>query len=291
MSFNNKLYKMIVASALVSGLTFVPIVYTFDVDCGLQMVSSIAYAEVREFTGLGEKTLNINNCMEDSEFAADYNDRYPSLEEDDEKRIFIMQCTIRFAMEHAEENLKNKVFDFIKSRNKYLTENEIFEIIDNNINWTMYNKSDELTQPFEDTYRCRYVIIINVDTDLLDRYINEHYPQANQNKPSVQSSNNIQELTATGEYRYGERESEAEAEEIARSKAMRRIIEQAGVFVESYTTVNNFKVTQDQINTAARAVIKIISDESTFDHQNHICRVTIKATVDTDSIGKYLNNH
>ena len=86
----------------------------------------------------------------------------------------------------------------------------------------------------------------------------------------------------------GEQDTRAYAEETARAKAMRKIIEQAGVYVESYTEVNNYRVTKDQIKIAARAMIKIVDEDVKFLENGLLCKVFLKATINTDDIGKFI---
>ena len=97
-----------------------------------------------------------------------------------------------------------------------------------------------------------------------------------------------QEISAEGEYRLGDTDTRDKAKKAALADAKRKIIEQAGVFVESYTEVNNFKVTQDQIKSVASAMIKVKSEKVDFYENGTLCKAFITATVDTDNIGKYL---
>lgn len=91
-----------------------------------------------------------------------------------------------------------------------------------------------------------------------------------------------QEISAEGEYRLGDRDSRETAKMAALADAKRKIIEQVGVYVESYSEVNKFQLTQDQIRTAANAMIKLKSEEINFYENGTLCKAFVVATVDTD---------
>ena len=96
------------------------------------------------------------------------------------------------------------------------------------------------------------------------------------------------EIAAEGEYRLGDTDTRDKAKKLALADAKRKIVEQAGVFVESYTEVNNFQVTQDQIKTAASSTIKIKSEQVNFYENGTLCKAFVVALIDTDNIGKIL---
>ncbi|MBR1857932.1 MAG: C-type lectin domain-containing protein [Selenomonadaceae bacterium] len=97
-----------------------------------------------------------------------------------------------------------------------------------------------------------------------------------------------QEFYAEGEYRLGDRDNRETAKQAALADAKRKIVEQVGVYVESYTKVNNFQVTQEQIKTAAIAMIKIKSEQVNFYENGTICKAFVTAIIDTDNIGTFL---
>lgn len=98
-----------------------------------------------------------------------------------------------------------------------------------------------------------------------------------------------QEISAEGEYRLGDRDSREIAKMAALADAKRKIIEQVGVYVESYSEMNKSNLTQDQIRTAANAMIKVKHEEVHYYENGTICRAFVVATADTDNIGKYIN--
>ena len=94
----------------------------------------------------------------------------------------------------------------------------------------------------------------------------------------------VQEFSAEGEYRLGDRDSREFAKTMALSDAKRKIIEQVGVYVESYTNIEDFKITSDNVVTAANALIKIKDEKVEFHENGTICRSFVVATIDTENI-------
>lgn len=100
-----------------------------------------------------------------------------------------------------------------------------------------------------------------------------------------------QEVSAEGTYRLGDNDTRDNAKKYALADAKRKIIEQVGVLVESYTEVNNFKITKDQIKSATSAIIKVKSEQVDFYENGTLCKAFVIATVDTDNIEKYLKEN
>ena len=98
----------------------------------------------------------------------------------------------------------------------------------------------------------------------------------------------IQEISAEGEYRLGDNDTREYAKMKALADAKRKIIEHAGVYVESYSEINNFDLTKDQIKSAANAMIKITHEEVHFYEDGTLCRAFIVATIDIDIIEKII---
>ena len=74
--------------------------------------------------------------------------------------------------------------------------------------------------------------------------------------PSAQAA--PQTITAVGEYTMGDGETMAAAKERARAAAMRTAAEQAGVYLESTTEVQNLAVTNDEITVIAGSILSSI---------------------------------
>ncbi len=97
-----------------------------------------------------------------------------------------------------------------------------------------------------------------------------------------------QEVSAEGEYRLGQRDTQETAKEVALADAKRKLAEQIGFFVESYSEANNFKLTQDQIKVITRAAFKLIDEQVKFSEDGSLCKVVVIALIDTDNFDKVL---
>ncbi len=93
-------------------------------------------------------------------------------------------------------------------------------------------------------------------------------------------------LTAEATYTMGDGETPSFAEAMALQKAKQMALEQAGTYVESYTKVQNYQLTADEIQTIAGGVLQVEvlekKRELIGDGLRHY--VKIKATVTTDKI-------
>ncbi|MGH7259722.1 MAG: hypothetical protein ACREI9_03440 [Nitrospiraceae bacterium] len=93
-------------------------------------------------------------------------------------------------------------------------------------------------------------------------------------------------LTAEATYTMGDGETPSFAEAMALQKAKQMALEQAGTYVESYTKVQNYTLTADEIQTIAGGVLQVEvlekKRELIGDGMRHY--VKIKATVTTDKI-------
>lgn len=99
-------------------------------------------------------------------------------------------------------------------------------------------------------------------------------------------------ITAVGSYTMGEGETMLVAKERAVEQAMRIASEQAGVYVESYSQMNKFQLTTDEINVLSRSVITINDrkfEDPKFVSGGFVIQVTITAIVDSDSIASLRN--
>ena len=97
-----------------------------------------------------------------------------------------------------------------------------------------------------------------------------------------------QQFSAEGEYHIGDRDTREDAKQAALAEAKRKIVEQAGVIIESYTEVNNFQVSQDQIKIFAKALLRVKSERVEFTENGTTCRAYVTAVIDVDSIADKL---
>ena len=89
-----------------------------------------------------------------------------------------------------------------------------------------------------------------------------------------------QQFSAEGEYRLGDRDTREDAKKLALAEAKRKVVEQAGVYIESYTEVNNFQVSQDKIKFFAQAIIMIKSERIEFSENGTVCKAYVTAAID-----------
>lgn len=84
------------------------------------------------------------------------------------------------------------------------------------------------------------------------------------------------------------------AQQRALREAERSALEQAGIYIESHTSVVNGKVVNDEVMAVASNVIKIKSKvfDKYFDEaKNLVTRASIVAVIDTDKVDKGLNRN
>ena len=102
----------------------------------------------------------------------------------------------------------------------------------------------------------------------------------------------IKTYTGVGEYVMSDFENPDVAKQRAKARALQNAQEQAGVFVSSYTKIINHVVKEDEIITIASSVLKEIDVD--FEREflqgddGILYRATVKATIDTDDINKWL---
>ncbi len=96
-------------------------------------------------------------------------------------------------------------------------------------------------------------------------------------------------IEAVGIYTVGDGEDESpkEAKKRAREEAMRKAADKAGVYVESYSEMKNFRLTRDEINSIAGDVVRVESEAYSLKSlDQHILEYTarIVVLVDTETI-------
>lgn len=96
-----------------------------------------------------------------------------------------------------------------------------------------------------------------------------------------------------GEYVMSDFETPDVAKERAKQRAEQNAQEQAGVFVNSYTEVNNLMVTKDEITVITSGILNIMEvkydREFLSGEEGTLFRAKIKASIDTDGISKWLD--
>lgn len=102
----------------------------------------------------------------------------------------------------------------------------------------------------------------------------------------------IQTYTGVGEYLMSDFETFDVAQQRAKQRAEQNACEQAGVFVESRTEVQNAQVTRDEIITMTSGILKIVDvqfkREFVNDNTTRI-HATITANIDSNDINQWLS--
>lgn len=110
------------------------------------------------------------------------------------------------------------------------------------------------------------------------------------------ASAEVKEYEGFGEYVMSDFETPDIAKQRAKARAEQNAMEQAGVYVESYTKVINHQVTHDEIATMTNGILKVKDVQygkmtPTEDGKGILICVTIKADIDTDDINKWLSQN
>lgn len=103
----------------------------------------------------------------------------------------------------------------------------------------------------------------------------------------------VKDFHGSGEYTMSKYETQTVAEERAVKEAERDALEQAGVYVESYTKTENMQVKKDTITVLTNGIMKITKRNITTDVTpagDIRVKAEITATIDTDDINKNLKD-
>jgi TPR repeat protein len=100
----------------------------------------------------------------------------------------------------------------------------------------------------------------------------------------------VQTFTATHTYILGDHDSKDDARQRCLLEAKRKILEQAGVYIESASEVKNFDLTKDKITSFAAAVMQVkdTKEEVSFQQGHMTMTLTLKADVDLAEVRKQL---
>lgn len=93
-----------------------------------------------------------------------------------------------------------------------------------------------------------------------------------------------QQFSAEGEYRLGDRDTREDAKRYAVADAKRKIAEQAGVYVESSTEINNFQLVKDKVNVVVQTLMSVKNERTEFMENGLICKAYVTALVDPDAL-------
>lgn len=109
--------------------------------------------------------------------------------------------------------------------------------------------------------------------------------------PAVGSAE-IKEIISEGNYNMGDGETPSVAESRALLNAKRIALEEAGTYVESYSKVNNFQLTEDEVKVLASGTVEvtILDKKRTIVGDGFHFWVKIKARVNTDKMSEMARN-
>ncbi|MBE6094046.1 MAG: tetratricopeptide repeat protein [Schwartzia succinivorans] len=109
------------------------------------------------------------------------------------------------------------------------------------------------------------------------------------------ASAEVKEYEGFGEYVMSDFETPDVAKQRAKARAEQNAMEQAGVYVESYTKVINAQVTHDEITTMTNGILRVKDTQykmlPTDDGKAFLIHATIKADIDTDDVSKWLEQN
>ena len=92
-----------------------------------------------------------------------------------------------------------------------------------------------------------------------------------------------QTVDAVGEYRLGDNDTRAQAKDLALSDAKRVASEKVLVYVKTHTTVENFEIIKDRIETYSIAQMQILEQRYSFiGEEGTVCQASIVANVKID---------
>lgn len=92
----------------------------------------------------------------------------------------------------------------------------------------------------------------------------------------------VQTFTATHTYILGDHDSKDDARQRCLLEAKRKVLEQAGVYIESASEVKNFDLTKDKITSFAAAVMQVKDTKEEVSFQQGHMTLTLKLTAQVD---------
>lgn len=99
-----------------------------------------------------------------------------------------------------------------------------------------------------------------------------------------------QTITATHTYVIGDNDSRNDARRLCFLEAKRKVLEQAGTFIQSSSEMKNFELTKDQITSYSAAILSVETVHESYDFRNgqNTLTLKVKADVDTEDTRKRL---
>lgn len=98
-------------------------------------------------------------------------------------------------------------------------------------------------------------------------------------------------IEATGRFHLGDDDSKIDGRRQARQEAMRNAIEQAGVYIESVSEVQSFRLTQDRVRSYAAGIVAIEDVEERWESSGESWSVVVvvRAVIDPTDVAKQID--
>ena len=204
---------------------------------------------------------------------------------DDESLAQAVERAKAKAIRNAQEQAGVYILSQADSRNLKLTDGEVdtltaavIKITDTKITKTMTD--DGVMKIF-------VTITVELDTDALQSKLDKH---RGKRKPVETPA--VKTYTCEGSATMSEAESQAQAVERAKAKAVRNAQEQAGLYIRSQASSRNLKLSDSEVDTLAATVIKITDTKITktmTDYGAIQVFVTVTVELDTDILNSKLD--
>jgi len=100
----------------------------------------------------------------------------------------------------------------------------------------------------------------------------------------------VQTITASHTYLLGDNDSRNDARHLCFLEAKRKVLEMAGVYIQSHDVVTNAELTKSQIVSYSAAILSVetLKDEFKSANGQSLLTMTVKAEVDTEDVRKRL---
>jgi len=105
-----------------------------------------------------------------------------------------------------------------------------------------------------------------------------------------QAGAEAQTITATHTYTLGDNDSRNDARQLCFLEAKRKVLEKAGVYIQSQAEVENLKLTKDKISSYSGALlsVEIVKEEFGASNGQNVLTLVVKAEVDIADVRKRL---
>jgi hypothetical protein len=99
------------------------------------------------------------------------------------------------------------------------------------------------------------------------------------------------QITAKCHYVMGDNDTKNDARQLCFLQAKRQALEKAGVFIQSQVKVSDGRLSKDQISTFSAAIlsVEITNEKISFNGQNTVIQMTVRANVDLADVKKRLS--